>query len=424
MTQFYHAHRVVPEKCHGHMTCMRHCPAQAIRVRGVKAVISEEVCVDCGTCLSVCPSKAIEPVSDPVGQISRFKYKVVVPSTVLYSQFDSGIHPYIIHMALKKIGFDEVADTGLCCSGLARAYVKYMEKRRPKLPFISSDCPAMLRLLQVKYPDLLELVIPLDVPRELTAREIRRSLPGKLKMNSEDIGIIYISPCPAKIVSIRQPAEKERSWLDGAISVKDIYPLLLPHVNALRDKFDERQVPKNFVFRAGWSNLGGITRAVNMENWLAVAGPDHVMKIFDDIENSRLSNIDFVEAMTCMLGCLGGPFNVENPYVARTNSIKQSQKYTTEVSLDDEEVARRLNEGYFFIERPVLPRPTKYFDTDLETSIKRMKESERVYQKLPQIDCGCCGAPTCKAFADDFALGEAKLTDCVFLTHSRGDYVE
>jgi ferredoxin len=87
VAQYYHAHRVVTEKCHGHMTCMRHCPAQAIRVRGGKAVIFEEVCVDCGTCLSVCPSKAIEPVSDPVAQISRFKYKVVVPSSVLYSQF-------------------------------------------------------------------------------------------------------------------------------------------------------------------------------------------------------------------------------------------------------------------------------------------------------------------------------------------------
>jgi len=420
LAQYHHAHRVVEEKCRGHMVCMRNCPAQAIRVRKGKAIISEELCVDCGTCLSVCPSEAIVAISDPIAKISHFKYRVVVPSAVLYAQFDPSTHPYIIHLAFKQLGFDEVVDLGLHCTILAKAYVMYMEKHKQQQPFISSDCPAMLRLIQVKYPDLVELVIPLDVPRELTARAIKKTFHAKLGLKPEDIGVIYVSPCPAKIVSIGQPAEKVKSWFDGAISVRDVYSVLLPHVVTIKECFDEAQVPKDFVFSTGWAALGGITRAVDMENWLAVSGPDHVMKIFDDIENSRLSNVDFIEAMTCMLGCIGGPFNIENPYVARTNSIKQRQKYEGSIPLDDEDISRKLEEGYFNLERPVLPRPTKYFDTDLETSIKRMRESERVYRKLPQIDCGCCGAPTCKAFADDHALGEADLTDCIFLSYQRG----
>jgi len=43
-----------------------------------------------------------------------------------------------------------------------------------------------------------------------------------------------------------------------------------------------------------------------------------------------------------------------------------------------------------------------------------MKESERVLQKLPQTDCGCCGAPTCMAFAEDLVRGDASLDDCVY----------
>ncbi|UCD55967.1 MAG: 4Fe-4S binding protein, partial [Candidatus Hydrogenedentota bacterium] len=123
MPKYYHAHRVDPEKCRGHMTCVRHCPTQAIRVRGGKAVISEELCVDCGTCISVCPSGAIVPIADSVAGISDFKYKVVVPSPVLYSQFDSDIHPYIIHLAFKELGFDEVVDVSTSCVALARALV-------------------------------------------------------------------------------------------------------------------------------------------------------------------------------------------------------------------------------------------------------------------------------------------------------------
>jgi len=274
----------------------------------------------------------------------------------------------------------------------------------------------MLRLIQVKYPDLVELVVPMDVPREVTAREIRRKLPAKMGLKPEDIGIIYIAPCPAKIVSIKQPAEKARSWFDGVVSIKDVYSVLLPQIVAIKEEFDESQVPEDFAFNAGWATLGGITRAVDMENWLAVSGLDHVMKIFDDIENSRLRKVDFVEALACMLGCIGGTFNVENPYVARTNSIKQRAKYENPIKVDDRDIERKLKDGYYFLENPILPRPTKYFDTDLETSIKRMKERERVYQKLRQTDCGCCGAPTCMAFAEDFVRGEAKLTDCIFLT--------
>lgn len=419
MAKYYHTHIVVPDKCRGRQTCMRQCPSQAIRVRNGKATISEELCVDCGTCLSACPSKAIEAVCDPLTDFSHLKYKVAVPSSVLYTQFDPDIHPYVIHLAFKQIGFDEVVDVGLNCAVLARAYVKYMEKGLPRLPLISADCPAILRLIQVRYPDLVELVMPLDIPRELTAREIRNSFPDKLGLKSEEIGIVYVSPCPAKVVSIKQPAEKAKSWFDGAISIKDLYPILLPHVVSIREKFSEEQISEDFIFSTGWASLGGVTRAVNMRNWLAVSGIDHVMRIFDDIENSRLNNVDFVEAMTCMLGCIGGAYNVENPYLARANSIKQSQRYESCIRLEDEDIAKKLEEGYFRLENPVLPRPTKYFDTDLETSIKRMKESERVYQKLPKIDCGCCGAPTCKTFADDFALGEAKLTDCIFLTPLR-----
>ncbi|HFE64470.1 MAG TPA: hypothetical protein ENK14_08670, partial [Caldithrix sp.] len=224
-----------------------------------------------------------------------------------------------------------------------------------------------------------------------------------------------IAPCPAKIVSIKQPAEKERSWFDGAVSIKDVYSVLFPHVVAIKENFREDQVPEDFSFNAGWATLGGMTREAKMENWLAVSGLDHVMKIFDDIENSRLRNLDFVEAHVCMLGCIGGPFNIENPYIARTNSIQQQIRYQKPIHLDNGQIEQKFGNGYYFLEKPVLPRPTKYFDSDLVTSIKRIKEVERVYQKLRQIDCGCCGAPTCMAFAEDFVRGELELTDCIFL---------
>ncbi len=420
MAQYYHALEVNTDRCRGHLTCMRRCPTQAIRVRANKAVISAELCVDCGTCINTCTANAIVPLSDPVDQIADFRYKVLIPSAVLYSQFEPSIHPHVIREACKRIGFDEVVDVSTASATMTRAVVEFMKGYHGRLPLISSHCPAILRLIQVKYPDLVELILPLDVPRELAAMEARNSLAAKLGIKPSDIGIIYAAPCPAKIVSIKQPAEKERSWFDAAISISDLYSVLLPHVIELKVNFEKSRIPADFSFQAGWATLGGITRAAEMENWLAVSGLDHVMRIFDDIENSRLRNVDFVEALACMLGCIGGPFNVENPYVARTTSIKQRIKYETPIKVDTGLIAKRLKDRYYFMENPVRPRPTQYFDTDLVTSIKRMKERERVYQKLPQKDCGCCGAPTCMAFAEDFVRKEVELTDCIYFSRGAG----
>jgi len=415
VVRYYHAHRVNTEKCQGHTICMRHCPTQAIRVRNKKAVISEELCVDCGTCLSVCPSGAITPIFDPIDEFTQFKYKVVVPSEILYAQFDPGIHPYIIHQAFRELGFDQLVDITISSKALALAVVKYLESYKGRRPLISCHCPSMLRLIQVKYPDLVELIIPLDVPRELTAREIRKNFPEKLGIKPEEIGIIYVAPCPAKVVSIKQPAEKAQSWFDGVISIRDAYSLLYQHVIRIKHEFNISMVPRDFSFNTGWATLGAITQSIHAENWLSVSGIDHVMKILNDIENSKLRNIDFVEVTSCMLSCLGGPFNVENAYIAMANGLKQRNMYETPLEIDENELVEKLKSGYYFMTQPILPRPTQYFDTDLATSIKRIRERDRVFQKLPQIDCGCCGSPTCAAFADDFVKGEVELTDCIFL---------
>ena len=123
--QYYHVHRVDPEKCTGKMVCMRNCPTQAIRIRDGKAVISEELCVDCGMCISVCPSGGIIKDESFGAELSQYKYKVVVPSPVLYTQFEANTHPYIIHEAFKKLGFDEVIDLKDSVLALSKALLKY-----------------------------------------------------------------------------------------------------------------------------------------------------------------------------------------------------------------------------------------------------------------------------------------------------------
>ncbi len=417
MAEYYHVNSVCQEKCAGHLKCVRICPTEAIRYRDRQTVISNELCIDCGTCISICPQHAIESIPP---DIPDYKYTVAIPSPVLYTQFDSVVHPYIVHQALIEIGFDEVVDVSTTTMQVAQALASYVRNHKGRKPLISSWCPSLVRLIQVKYPDLVELITPIEVPREIVGREIRQTLPQKLGINPDELGIVYLTPCPAVTVSITQPAEKNRSWIDSSIPINVIYPRLTSAVQTLIRGFDLDQVPADFCFHTGWSMLGNITRLADIENWFAVSGLNDVMMTLDDIENSRLRDIDFLEASTCSLGCIGGSFNVENPYVARTNAIKHSIKYGCSETQADAAVQKRIAEGYYLIEHPVHPRPRAFLDTDLATSLKRMREIDQVHKNLRQIDCAICGAPTCRAFAEDFVRGDVKLTDCIFLSDRGG----
>jgi ferredoxin len=47
------------DKCTGCETCVSECPASAITLEGEKAKVDKNICVDCETCVDVCPSEAI-----------------------------------------------------------------------------------------------------------------------------------------------------------------------------------------------------------------------------------------------------------------------------------------------------------------------------------------------------------------------------
>jgi len=83
--------------------------------------------------------------------------------------------------------------------------------------------------------------------------------------------------------------------------------------------------------------------------------------------------------------------------------------------VDKDEVVNKYREGYYFIERKLAPRPLPPLDKDISKAIQKKKEKEAIYSSLPRIDCGCCGAPTCRAFAEDIVRGRSKIDDCIHL---------
>lgn len=396
------------------MACLKACPVEAIRVRNKKARMIEENCIDCGVCVKVCESNAIIPLTNSFTDFSKFKYTIGIPSLALYSQFERQVLPKTILSALKKIGFDEVIDITDFCVTEFRAIEKYIKENPGRKLLISTFCPTCIRLIQIKYPELLKNIIPTIPPMELAAREAKKEFSARFGVDKSEIGVIYITPCPSKMILISQNEGTFYSDFDGAIAISDIYNTLYSAINNVRkSKENELEHFEINGFGLNFANIGGLTSLLEGDNYITVSGINDVLFILEEIENGKLNDIDLVELHSCIEGCVGGSLVVENIYLA-ANKIKYIIERYGEKKLP---VGKRdsFKAEDIYYDNIFEPLPAPFIDSDLKSAITKISARKEIYSKLPGINCGACGSPTCLTFAEDIVKGEAKINDCVFM---------
>lgn len=378
----------------------------------------EERCIDCGECITACPEGAIIPLTDPFGELSRFRHTVAISSPALYAQFGREILPDKILTGLKKLGFDDAFDLAATCGEVSFAIQEYLRDHKGPRPIISNACPTIVRLIQVKYPDLVDLILPINTPREIAAKDIKRRKSKQLGLQEKEIGTFYITPCPVKMISIKQPAEKGRSSLDGAISISDVYGPLLSAMEGVERESYRKALESVCILGIGWAMVGGLSRTLRLRNSLSVSGLPEIIRVFDDISRGKLRDIDFIEAFSCAQGCCGGSLTVENVYSSHNKILKLIETLEFEkikACPDIRDVRKKYAQDFFSIKGRIEPRPLTPLDPDLGRAIKKRKEKLEVYKSLPKIDCGACGSPDCLTFAEDVVKGQARLEECVLI---------
>ncbi|MCT4595474.1 MAG: 4Fe-4S dicluster domain-containing protein [Anaeromicrobium sp.] len=403
-----HTHSVILDKdeCIGCTNCIKKCPTEAIRVKDGKAKIIKNRCIDCGECIRICPQRAKKSISDPISCIHNYKYKIALPAPTLLAQFDNTVTPRQILGALKLIGFDHVYEVSRgadVVSNFTREYIKNANIT----PLISSSCPAIVRLIRIRFPSLIDNLIPIESPMEVAAKLARQKAKEETGLSDEDIGVFFISPCPAKVSAVKNPLGLLKSNVNNVISIENIYPLIKEKLDEVSDDIPEFYDSGKAI---GWARSGGETFSLNIENYLCVDGIDHVIKVLDAIENENLKDIDFVECLACVNGCVGGPLTVENPFIARNKIRKISNEYDVQKEI---KLKQRVDE--FLYSKEIVPENVRKLDDNILKAMKKMEQIDMIYKLLPNLDCGACGSPSCRALAEDIVLGYSDLDDCMVL---------
>ena len=405
--KFFHSVYLEKDLCKGCINCIKRCPTEAIRVRDGKACITSEFCIDCGECIRTCTHHAKKTQTDGLDILDRYEYTVAMPAPSLYAQFNNLDDINIVLTALIYLGFHDVFEVAAGAELVSEASRAYVNAHEEMWPFISTACPSIVRLIRVRFPNLIERLLPINPPVEVAAKLAREHAMKKTGLPADRIGIFFISPCPSKATYAKEPLGIEKSDIDGVIAAKDVYSLLLPLMK------EAEKNPKDLAragrIGVGWGCSGGEVGGLITDSYLAADGIENCIRVLEDLEDEKFGKLQFIELNACNGGCVGGVLNVENPYVAQAKLKRLNHYLPVARSHRDDMPA----DEHMFWTRQVEYEPVYSLGSNMIENISKMRQIDSLMSEFPGLDCGSCGAPTCRALAADIVRGKAKKTDCV-----------
>lgn len=412
---FYHALEFRQDLCMGCSHCMMKCPTGAIRVIEGKAHLNPDRCIDCGECYKTCPYGAISVRQDDFEKIYNYKYRVALMPAVFAAQFPDKITYSQIYNALISIGFTHVFETENTVDCLVKPYNDYINNH-PNKPIISSFCPAIVRLIQVRFPTLVDNIMLIKPPMDITAMYIRKKMEEQ-NIPLSEVGIFYVTPCAAKIAGIKSSVIEEESLFNGVINMNYLYNKVYREIKQkgiLQDTDCENFVPmsKRSLY---WSLTTGEVRVVDSSNKMAIDQINNVIEFLEKIENEDIEDIDFLELRACYQSCAGGVLCAGNKFLTTERANKRARSKIVEDVAEDINNYSEYIEQNCLIEGKIQPRSIIKLDDNMVEAMKKMKRINEINTMLPQVDCGICGAPSCQYFAEDIVQRETDIRHCIFV---------
>lgn len=408
-TTYNRALEISEDICIGCSHCMKVCPTEALRVAGGKAGIHADWCIDCGECYRVCPTRAIRVMDDDFKQIFNFKERVLLIPTVFFAQFQDTVQRERIFEIVGELGFTEVCTVEQSVDTLLdeiNEYIKDAEK-----PVISSFCPAVIRLIQVRFPSLVDNIMKLLPPIEITAQYYKKRF-ERDGVPESDYGIFYLTPCIGKIAAVKSPVGGYKSPITGVINMdfffNKVYLAYKQKVPVTTSIVVNGELSSKGVL---FPTTGGESRHIKART-LAIDGMNNVIDFLEMLENEEIKDVDFLEIRACDESCAGGILSHRNRFLTAESLRNYAKRKHESHNLVDE--YKRYCSAVVHMDK-IEPRSMVKYDKDIEVAIKKMESARRLKLLFPGIDCGACGAPSCEALAEDVVRGEGDITSCIFM---------
>lgn len=384
------------EKCQKCMKCLHVCLTGAISLQDARVKIDNEKCTNCATCIEACVYQGLQAKGSTLADLENYDHTIALVSTAVLGECSTLAQAEELMMAIKKLGFDEVINLSSYDGAMYEEMRRYVGVNRQQTTLITSFCPTINRLIEVKYPILLSNIVPIDHISEVAARDIR-----KRKDLPSNTGIFLLCECVAKLTLAKYPYGNKYSEVDHAMVIADLFPQISRNLSSER-------LPTTINEKGLYNVTSNLyTKGFTDKNVVVADGLDKVVKALELAEFDRLKDCDLLFLSGCINGCIGGNLLWGNPF-SSFNNVRQLMKETNDTVAD-------INNNDLY---GVTIASSFNEKISLHNRLANFIKINEIVEKLPGYDCGACGFHSCRAMAEEILADRATLTDCRILKGS------
>ncbi len=401
----------VKDRCKVCYTCVRECPAKAIRIINGQAEIIPARCISCGNCVKVCnrQAKMFYFSIDRVKKLIQSPGKVaaIIAPSIAAEFIDIPDYQNLVGM-IRLLGFQYVNEVAFGAELVANQYKKLLQNDH-KQPYISTSCPAIVTYVEKHHPHIVKSLVPIVSPMIATARVLK-------ELHGDDLHIIFIGPCIAKkgeamqnqfkglVDEVISFIELRRMFDEKALWQNDISP----------SEFDPPLAGKGSVFPIS----GGMLQTVDLEEdflngeIVVAEGRQDITEVLKEFEQGYLEAKLF--DLLCCNGCLNGPgMSNRSQFFFKRKNISNFAKRQFD-RLDSQQWRNDiLNYSQLDLKRYFIADDQRDASDYSAEDIQKVKQKLGIFNSEDELNCTACGYDSCHEHAVAIINGIAETEMCL-----------